>query len=115
LNCAKHGLMSSLKPFLPTYTTLDFADMCGRFTWRPAFVLLDRNTKSFSGMNDEQSDPQGRLSTLNEYPSESIATHKTTPVERLQQTIACWFPHDYSQVARTSRTTSGEVFGHVLV
>src|SRR5262245_2346307 len=54
------------------------------------------------------------LSALDEYPGESIATRQTTPIDRLQRNIACWFPHDYSQVASTSGTTSGEVSGHAV-
>src|SRR5262244_3241555 len=52
------------------------------------------------------------LSALNEYPGESIAARQTTPIDRLQWNGACWFPHDYSQVACTSGTASGEILSH---
>ena len=52
------------------------------------------------------------LSALHEYPGESIATFKTASVDSLQWNGACWFPHNNSQVACTSRTTSGEILSH---
>src|SRR5262245_5049192 len=50
---------------------------------------------------------------MHEYPGESITARQTTPIDRLQWNVACWFSHDYSQVVTTARTTSGEILSHV--
>src|SRR5262249_15433844 len=44
---------------------------------------------------------RGRLSASHEYPGEPVAARQTTPVDSLQRNIACWSPHDYSQIVVT--------------
>jgi len=47
--------------------------------------------KSFNGMNDDQHLLAGPPSASHEYPGESIAARQTTPIDRLQWNVACWF------------------------
>jgi hypothetical protein len=65
-------------------------------------------------MNDEQCRSATLTFGLARVSCESIVALKAVAIDGLQPCVAAGFPQNDSQVACTSGTTSGEVFGHAI-